>query len=494
MTRFEQLSAFRLRPATALGVALFCVGGLLLFYSQTIAFTWDAGFHLIAAQLINEGKRPYLDFCFPQTPLNAYWTAFCMRILGHSWRVVQGMATLATVGAVVLASTYVFRRLPAAGWRVAAATATAVLFGLNELVFRFGTIAQAYGLCMLLMVAGFRVAVTTRFRPSAWRAAAAGALAGAAAGSSLLSAAAAPVLLAWIAIYSDKGNRWLKSAAFAAGAAVPFAPMARLFAEGPRQTWFNIFQYQAAFRHANWGSTVGHDLAQMSAWLDSTQAVLLILLAVAGWWLVRSSESDGPLRAELYLCTWMALGLGLELALAHPTFARYFVVGTPFLGILGGFGFYEFVSRLRGAHSRTWTAVALLSLLMILGAARIIYDNGEVYRWRDLQKVAAKIRQLEPATAVIYAEEPLYFLLNMDPPQGMQFAYSRELDLPPAESALYHIVPQKIMDQRLRDGKFDMAEICMDQDAVKRLQLNTLFRQTTEVEYCDLFWDPVTRK
>ena len=53
---------------SALAALLFA--GLLL-YSQTLAFAWDEGFHLLAAQLIKAGKRPYLDFCFPQTPLNA---------------------------------------------------------------------------------------------------------------------------------------------------------------------------------------------------------------------------------------------------------------------------------------------------------------------------------------------------------------------------------------------------------------------------------------
>lgn len=41
-----------------------------MVYAQTPAFTDDEGFHL-AAQLIKAGLRPYLDFCFDQTPLNA---------------------------------------------------------------------------------------------------------------------------------------------------------------------------------------------------------------------------------------------------------------------------------------------------------------------------------------------------------------------------------------------------------------------------------------
>src|SRR5579872_7438397 len=58
----------------------------LLWYAQTLAFTEDEGFHLLAAQLVKGGMRPYLDFFFPQTPLNAYWNAWLMRLLGESWR------------------------------------------------------------------------------------------------------------------------------------------------------------------------------------------------------------------------------------------------------------------------------------------------------------------------------------------------------------------------------------------------------------------------
>src|ERR1039458_9788324 len=75
---------------------------LLMPYAQTWAFTDDEGFHLLAAQLIKGGMRPYLDFCFPQTPLNAYWNAFWMRGFGESWRTAHALASLETSAAIVL--------------------------------------------------------------------------------------------------------------------------------------------------------------------------------------------------------------------------------------------------------------------------------------------------------------------------------------------------------------------------------------------------------
>src|SRR5271163_4383817 len=89
----------------------------LLIYSQTQALTWDEGYHLLAAQLIKAGKTPYLDFCFPQTPLNAYWNAGWMRIFGDSWRMVHVIAALLTAGAAMLVGDYLFVRFPVARWR-----------------------------------------------------------------------------------------------------------------------------------------------------------------------------------------------------------------------------------------------------------------------------------------------------------------------------------------------------------------------------------------
>ena len=138
----------------------------LLAYSQTKSFFWDEGFHILAAYLIHTGKRPYLDFFFPQTPLNAYWNAAWMGLFGPSWRVVHAVAALATMGSVVLLVEYVFSlfrgqrsRLGSQSgrqvdWQLAAAFAGLALFGLRSEVWIVGTLSQAYPLCLLLVVGG----------------------------------------------------------------------------------------------------------------------------------------------------------------------------------------------------------------------------------------------------------------------------------------------------------------------------------------------------
>ena len=183
----------------------------LLIYSQTGAVAWDEGFHLLAAQLIKAGKKPYIDFLFPQTALNAYWVAGWMRIFGESWRMVQALSAILTAGAVMLTGDFLLRRFPVLNWRLAAALTAAFATGLNAMVFQFGTVGQAYGLGLFLVVAAFRLSVVAVEGATWLLPLLAGFTAGAAAASTLLTAPVAPVLLLWMVFQNRAGNRWIKS-------------------------------------------------------------------------------------------------------------------------------------------------------------------------------------------------------------------------------------------------------------------------------------------
>src|ERR1700712_4880962 len=93
--RRRQQKSFWLLAGTVTAIA-----AGLIFYSQTDAFAWDEGFHLLTAQLITRGERPYLDFNFSQTPLNAYWNAFWMLVFGPGWRAAHAVAAVMTAGGV----------------------------------------------------------------------------------------------------------------------------------------------------------------------------------------------------------------------------------------------------------------------------------------------------------------------------------------------------------------------------------------------------------
>ena len=459
-----------------------------LIYSVTWAFTWDESYHLLASQLMAAGKRPYLDFCFPQTPLNAYWNAGWMRLLGYNWRVPHAFAALFTIGAAALTARFVSLRFPIPSWRTAAALSALLLTGLNAMVFIFGPL-QAYGISLFMLVAAFRVAVRAVDRKGLSGAAAVGLFAGTAAASTLLSAAAAPVLLAWTLYYNRAGSRSGKFCAFSIGTALPFAPVMWLASKGPRQTWFNLVQYHTTFRKLYWPDTTRHDLEVLTSWIDSGQALMLGLLAVAGLvYIARRSQWPAAMKAEFYLCAWLAVALSAEVGRAHPTFPRYFVLAVPFLAILATVGLYAIASRVLEPDQPRWAVVAV-SVIMLLGLGKALYDRDQVAdHWDSYERVAKKVDEVTPRDALLFADEPIYFLTQRVPPPGLELTNSHKVDLGPAENALLHILTEADVKRQVQSGMFATAYSC-DEDDISDYGLAHLYRQRLDMENCSIFWD-----
>ena len=452
---------------------------LLIAYSQTWAYTGDEGFHLLAALLVRRGMRPWVDFCFPQAPLIVYWNAGWMWLAGESWRVSHAISAVLVAAAVALLAAYVAWQFPIGrGWRAAAAVAAGLLTGLNAQVFAFGPLGQAYGLCLFLLVAAFVLAV----REGTGSAAGAGFLASAAAASSLLAAPAAPVLLLWIVLQ----RRWKRAAAFCAAAALPWVPAAWLALQGSRQAWFNLVLYHARFRKLYWPETTQHDLEVMTSWIDSGQALVIGALAIGGLvWTARQSQWPRALKSQLYLCGWLALAISAALGFAHPTFPRYFLLAAPFAAILAAAGLYAAGSRL--FVSPAWPLAAVL-FVTGCGLGEALYQRRDNYTWGDYERIGRHILSVTPPNGSIFAEEIVYFVMHRRPAPGLEFYYDRKVNLPPAELALLHILPQAEIDRRLAAGVFDTVYMCEDEDTYNRLGLPKLYRHQDAVEDCALFW------
>ncbi len=459
----------------------------MLLYSQTLAFHWDEGFHILAADLIIAGKRPYLDFIFPQTPMNAYWNAAWMGVFGANWRVVHMVAALATLSSVLLIVQYVFTLFPDRRWQTAAALVALALFGLQPLVWDFGTIAQAYPLCLLLIVAAFRTSIAavkrTRFTTSLL----AGLFAGAVAASSLLTALSSAVLLIWIWLYNRRGNRWVKATAFVAGAIASCIPVLVLFAQGPHQVVFDILKYHSIYRRVNWEGATSHDIGIVTDWVNSSPSLMLVLLAVAGLFFIKKSGFDPERRSEFRLCLWLALAIGAQNIFARPTFPQYFVFLIPFLTILGVMGFYAVAARLE-SPDRPQRPVLVLLCIMVLCLGNSVYDERDSYTWQQLENVANKVKEATPKFAPLLAPEQIYFLANWPVPSGLEYADAGKLQFSPAENAILHILPKAEVDQRLKSGVFLTTVVCSDDDAVKELEEWKVYSQKAEFDECTVFW------
>ncbi len=458
----------------------------LMLYAQTWAFTDDEGFHLLAAQLIKGGMRPYLDFCFPQTPLNAYWNALWMTIASESWRTAHALASLETSTAVTLAAHFVYTHLPERPWRVAGAVAAAAMIGLNATVVQFGPLGQAYGICLLTSVLAFRCAVVAVDRCTPWLALAAGVFAGIGAASSLLAAMVAPVLFVWIVWHNRAGTRLLKMISFVAGSALPFVPVFMLYFRAPWVVWFNIAKYHLSFRQIYWPDPLSHDLDTLTAWMTDPQSLLTGLLAIfAIAYIARRSQWDPARRAEFYLCGWLAAGIAAELAFAHPTFPRYFCLLVPFLGILAVPGLYAIGSRVLDPHRPFWP-VLIIGLISTMALGKTLWANRDLSIWPEYEEMAKKLVAVTPPGKPMFTDEGVYFVAKQRPPRGMEFGYSHKLKLSPAELAGLHITPEAILQQQLVDGVFGSAATC-DNDTVDTYALEKVFQHKDDLHDCSVF-------
>ncbi len=483
-------STFR-RPYLWLCALLAIYAALLIAYSQTLAFTFDESYHLLAAQLIGDGRTPYLDFCFPQTPLNAYWNALWLQVFGQTWRVPHFFEALLTIAALGLITDYAYRRFPVAEWRFVAGLTALCTFGLSAHVFTYGSL-QAYGMCLLGLAAAFRMAPRAVERESAIAAALVGCFASVAAAASLLTFTAAPVFLLWILYYNRAGKRWLKFAAFAVGAAVPFAPVWVLFARGFSQTWFNLFRYHVYFRRLYWPETTRHDLEILTGWIDSGQALLLGLLAIAGLaFVLRRSGWSSAQRSEYVLSAWLAAVLAATVGRAHPTFARYFLLTAPFAAILAAAGLYAIVSRVLDAPRPLWP-VWLLAFLFALGLGKALNDRAGGDSWPQYEKIAAKVQQVTAKDAVVFGDEPIYFLTHRAPPPGYELSYTHKVVLPPAEGALMHILTEAQVKAQVRSGIFETAYSC-DEGDEDTYGVKGVYREHAAVEGCVVYWGVVKK-
>ena len=490
---YSETPSLAYRSRRALFLLLGFVGLItagLLIYSQTMAFVWDEGFHLVAAQVINNGKIPYRDFCFPQTVLNTYWNAGWMLVFGESWRVTHVFAALLVAGSMFLAADFALSRFPVPAWRLASALTVAAFVGMNTMAVQFGVVAQAYGMGLFLTTVAFRLTVRTVSRRSLLLALAAGFFAGAAADSTLLTAPAFAVLLIWMFLYDRAGNRWAKCAVFITGGLVSFLPVFWLFAKAPRQTFFNIVQYQALYRRTDWPGATPHDVDVLSKWLVSTPALFMGLLAIAGAiFIVRKSGWDREHRAEFYLCGWLSIALAAYIATAHPTFERYFVFMVPFMAVVATAGLYWVGSRLGSPDKPFWPTLIVI-VLVTLSIARALFDDRDSMTWGEYDKVARKVEEVTPRNGSLFADEVVYFLLHRIPPSGMEFSYSHKLQLPADQEALFHIVSYPELKKQFEAGKFDTAQSCND-DRISDLNLEQIFPHKADIGDCTVFWGKV---
>lgn len=126
---------------------------LLIFVPMAMLRTVDAdeGFYLVASRLVVEGRVPYSDFLYTQTPLLPYVYGLWMNVFGINWYVARLLsALLATaLGTTLFAALerrYASRQLAWLGL---------VLYATSAFALAWNTVAMTYALSGLLLFLAF---------------------------------------------------------------------------------------------------------------------------------------------------------------------------------------------------------------------------------------------------------------------------------------------------------------------------------------------------
>ncbi len=461
-----------------------------MVYAQTLAFAWDEGFHLLAAQLILKGMRPYIDFFHAQTPLYAYWNAFWMRIFGDTWRTAHAVSSLSTTLALWLVGGYVLDRFDGGvwrgNWRLPLAVAAVLMVGLNSQVVQFCTIGQGYGICLLAVVAAFRFAVANVKRDDARFAFGAGFFAGVAAASSLLTAPMGPVVFVWMLL--SPGARLKRALAFLGGGLIPFLPLIKLFVQSPKVVLFGAVKFHLFYRTVDWSESGKQNVDVALGWLESTHAMIFGLLVLLALVFLARTEIPMALRRELRLCIWLAAVEGAYLLYVRPTFGRYYLFIVPFVTILSVVGLYYAGTHI-GRPQKPLPTMLLLTVLMGLGVGRTINGGKGDYRWSDWVKLAKKVDEVTRPNGVIDADEAVYFIAHRTPPSGMEYSDTHKLRLSKELSDELHVFSKEELARRVKAGTYDTIATCEDDDKVNEDNIPTLYRQKVTIGDCAVYWD-----
>jgi hypothetical protein len=178
----------------------------------------------------------------------------------------------------------------------------------------------------------------------------------------------------------------------------------------------------------------------------------------------------------------------VELAIAHPTFERYFLLAVPFVAIPAIAGLYAVGTRLAGAD-RPGSGAILFIVILTLGLGKALYEDSDSYSWRDTEEIARKVDQVTPPGASLWADELIYFLLRRPPPDGMEFAYAHSIDMPAGEAVSLHVLTQTELRRRATAGAYQTVAACYDTDNTDAVKVADLYRDKDTIKDCTIYWD-----
>jgi Dolichyl-phosphate-mannose-protein mannosyltransferase len=378
----------------------------------------DEGTYTMAAKLVADGRLPYLDFAYGQTPVLPYVYGGWVAAFGESW---YGVRALTAAFAVAIGALLYLHLRERAGRAVA--TPGLAAYATSGLALAWLTPLKTYALSTLLLFAAYVIA--ERAGPARWPPwAAAGLLAGLAVDTRLMFAAALPAF-AWH-LWARRVNRTSVAAAFG-GTIVGLVPGLALFLADPARFRFDNL---GAYAHRSGGGLVG-DFGQKARAVANLlgigtpdgavpQFLLLVLAAACAATLLVTLRHRPPLAFAV------ALLLGLASLLPTPTYPQYFVPLVPFLVA----GTFEAVAALRDRLDDTAVrrGLAAAGVVALAGYAALALDDFRRYvlqhgneRIGPIERVAGIVdARTEPGEKVVTSWPGYLFGTHALPVEGFE--------------------------------------------------------------------------
>ena len=126
---------------------------------------------------------------------------------------------------------------------------------------------------------------------------------------------------------------------------------------------------------------------------------------------------------------------------------------------------------------------------MSLGIAKTINGSKSDYRWKDWEKLAAKVNEVTRPDGLIYADEAVFFITKRRPPSGMEYADTHKLHLSNELESQLHIFTKEELAKRVKAGTYDTVATCEDDDKMNKQNLPSIYKQKVTMGDCAVFWD-----
>ena len=217
-------------------------GMALLIWSNHRIIDGDEGYYASAARLVAEGKMPYLDFFYPQSPMLPFVYGAWSILTGHSLISFRILSALLTAVTAALWAWYLLKEYCGSVW---IALTTLLVLLLNPFFASWGVTVKTYALGNFLvtvtLISIWRGEITVDKR---WWVAG-GVASGLLVSSRLLYAAVPLAIICWMLLSHDSvaNHRLRKPGWFALGLVVASVPAILLFLQNPDGFVFNNVGY-----------------------------------------------------------------------------------------------------------------------------------------------------------------------------------------------------------------------------------------------------------